>query len=109
MLVVDNRLSADPPLEAVVTGRFGELPGPAALRGGRPGLAGTRLPGRGSLEGSRSARVPVRCNLTVRCRGRLVLSGDGDAIGSSRLAIDPGKRKLGEGAAERAWTPARTR
>jgi len=48
----------------------------------------------GSIGGS-SASVPLDCNLTVRCRGKLtLLSGDGDAtLGKSKFKIKSGARK----------------
>lgn len=76
-----------------VSGRFGDLPGPVAPRGGGRCLARAQAPARNSLEGSRTARLAVRCNLTSRCRGRLLLRDGGREIGRSRLGIKPGQRK----------------
>lgn len=62
------------------------------------GRAGGRCLGGVSIHdgtiGTRSAEVPLDCNLAFRCRGKLsLLSIDGAKLGNTKFKINPGGRK----------------
>ena len=75
--------------------RGSPLPGPASAGPGqRRALPWRRPPRRGSLSGKR-AKVPLDCNLTSGCKGKLLLrAARGRArLGDSRFKVNSGDRR----------------